>query len=59
MKKRDDKEVRTQLKQARIDIMAPLSAASLESYERAYPFVTRLHMLTELEHRYICSRRAD
>jgi serine/threonine-protein kinase ATR len=51
MKKRDDKEVRAQLKQARADIMSPLSAASLESYERAYPFVTKLHILTELEHR--------
>jgi len=50
MKKRDDREVRAHLKQARADIMTPLSAASLESYERAYPFVTKLHILTELEH---------
>ena len=28
--------------------MAPLSAASMESYSRAYPHLTRLHMLQEL-----------
>jgi hypothetical protein len=33
---------------ARQEIMAPLSAASMESYSRAYPHLTRLHMLQEL-----------
>lgn len=28
--------------------MAPLSAASMESYSRAYPHLTRLHMLQEV-----------
>ena len=28
--------------------MAPLSAASMESYTRAYPYLVRLHMLQEL-----------
>ena len=37
-----------QLEAAREDIMAPLSAASMESYSRAYPHLTRLHMLQEL-----------
>ena len=34
---------------ARQDIMGPLAAASMESYQRAYPFLTKLHMLRELE----------
>ena len=29
-------------------IMAPLSAASIESYTRAYPYLVKLHMLQEL-----------
>ena len=37
-----------QMAEARQDIMAPLSAASMESYSRAYPHLTRLHMLQEL-----------
>ena len=37
-----------QLEAARQEIMAPLSAASMESYSRAYPHLTRLHMLQEL-----------
>lgn len=36
------------LEDARRSIMAPLSAASMESYTRAYPFLVRLHMLQEL-----------
>lgn len=28
--------------------MAPLGAASMESYTRAYPFLVKLHMLQEL-----------
>ncbi len=39
--------------------MAPLSAASMESYSRAYPHLTRLHMLQELADaaalRQVCS----
>jgi len=37
-----------QLEAARQEIMAPLTAASMESYSRAYPHLTRLHMLQEL-----------
>ncbi len=36
------------LTEARTAIMAPLSAASSESYTRAYPFLVKLHMLQEL-----------
>lgn len=35
--------------QARNSIMHPLKAASMESYQRAYPFVVQLHILNELE----------
>ena len=37
---------------ARTALMAPLAAASMESYGRAYPFLVRLHMLHELETAY-------
>jgi serine/threonine-protein kinase ATR len=30
-------------------LLAPLAAASMESYSRAYPYVVKLHMLQELE----------
>ncbi len=40
--------VAVQLRAARAEIMAPLSAAAMESYARAYPHLVRLHMLQEL-----------
>ena len=33
------------LEDARREIMGPLSAASMESYSRAYPLLVKLHML--------------
>lgn len=33
----------------RNDVIQPLGAASLESYDRAYPMIVKLHMLNELE----------
>lgn len=44
---RDTTAVDAQLKAARDEIMAPLSAAAMESYARAYPHQIRLHMLQE------------
>jgi hypothetical protein len=29
--------------------MHPLKAASMDSYQRAYPFIVELHILSELE----------
>jgi serine/threonine-protein kinase ATR len=49
MKKNDDKEFQEMIYRARNELIGPLSAASLESYERAYPFIIKEHMLTELE----------
>jgi len=34
---------------ARLDVLSGLSAASMESYSRAYPFMIRLHQLREIE----------
>jgi serine/threonine-protein kinase ATR len=34
---------------ARLSVMTPLSAASMESYQRAYPLLAKLHNLNELE----------
>ena len=36
------------LQEARLAAMAPLIAASTESYTRAYPYLVKLHMLQEL-----------
>jgi tetratricopeptide (TPR) repeat protein len=37
------------MESAHAEVMAQLGAASMESYQRAYPFLLRLHMLTEVE----------
>ena len=37
--------MRAGLEEARREIMGPLSAASMESYSRAYPLLVKLHML--------------
>ena len=37
--------VKAELAEARSEIMAPLAAASMESYTRAYPYLVKLHML--------------
>ena len=34
-----------EIAEARSEVMAPLSAASMESYTRAYPYLVKLHML--------------
>ena len=48
MARRDPGAVREQLAVARHEIMAPVSAAAMESYARAYPHLVRLHMLQEV-----------
>lgn len=37
------------LSQCRVDLMASLGAASMESYQKSYPIIAKLHMLHELE----------
>eukprot|EP01034_Spumella_vulgaris_P021660 gene21660-27701_t len=49
MRRRVDESFHADLLQARIQTMSALSAASMESYNRAYPMLTRLHMLREIE----------
>ncbi|OQS07945.1 phosphatidylinositol kinase (PIK-L4), partial [Thraustotheca clavata] len=41
------------LKEARLAIMGPLAAASLESYQRVYPLLHQLHVLHELEQGFL------
>ncbi|KAL4128066.1 hypothetical protein PRIC2_007060 [Phytophthora ramorum] len=41
------------LEAARLEVMAPLAAASAESYQRAYPFLHQLHFLHEAEQGFI------
>ncbi|XP_060075850.1 serine/threonine-protein kinase ATR-like, partial [Ylistrum balloti] len=50
-KEQKSEQLRKQLQIVRRDQMAPLSAASMESgsYYRGYEYITRLHMLSEIE----------
>ena len=43
--RRQADKVKLEVADARSEIMAPLSAASMESYSRAYPYLVKLHML--------------
>lgn len=43
------KELTHALSQCRVDLMASLGAASMESYQKSYPIIAKLHMLHELE----------
>lgn len=48
MLKSPDGEFVKELKAARAEIMGPFSAAAMESYTMAYPFIVKLHMLQEI-----------
>jgi hypothetical protein len=45
IKKQDDALFQKLLQRTRAEVMGVLSAASMESYQRAYPYITKLHML--------------
>jgi serine/threonine-protein kinase ATR len=45
----DQRAYRGAMRDTRMAVMAPLSAASRESYTRAYPYFVRLHMLSEIQ----------
>ena len=47
---RQGEVVKLEVAEARSEIMAPLSAASMESYSRAYPYLVKLHMLQASNH---------
>ena len=49
MHKDDWTEFGSHLETTRISLMAPLAAASKESYRRSYEYITKLHILHELE----------
>ncbi|KAI5062158.1 hypothetical protein GOP47_0022697, partial [Adiantum capillus-veneris] len=49
MHKKDSLAFSKAIIQSRHGLLAPLAAASMESYSRAYPLIIKLHMLHELE----------
>lgn len=48
-----------ELRRARLCVLSPLSAASWESYERAYPFLLQLQMVQEVEQMRTAMLKAD
>ncbi|CBI37818.3 unnamed protein product, partial [Vitis vinifera] len=49
MMKKDQFSVAEKIALSKQALIAPLAAAGMDSYTRAYPFVVKLHMLRELE----------
>ncbi|KAI3955847.1 hypothetical protein MKW98_006207 [Papaver atlanticum] len=49
MLKKDQFSVAEKIAVSKQALLAPLAAAGMDSYTRAYPFVVKLHMLSELE----------
>ena len=49
---RDKASFRSKLKEARLGLLGPLSAGSMESYTRIYPVLNHLHILQEIEQTY-------
>lgn len=47
--KRDQFSIAKKITLSKQALIAPLAAAGMDSYARAYPFVVKLHMLRELE----------
>lgn len=41
--------LQTELGECRKETMAAISATSIDSYDRVYPFLVRLHVLSEIE----------
>ncbi|XP_062019493.1 serine/threonine-protein kinase ATR isoform X1 [Rosa rugosa] len=52
MMKKDQFSVEEKIALSKQALIAPLSAAGMDSYVRAYPFVVKLHLLRELEDFY-------
>ncbi|KAL5856184.1 hypothetical protein ACOSQ3_006018 [Xanthoceras sorbifolium] len=49
MMKKDHSSVGMQIGLSKQAVIAPLAAAGMDSYMRAYPFIVKLHLLQELE----------
>ncbi|WOK94665.1 serine/threonine-protein kinase ATR isoform X1 [Canna indica] len=49
MMKKDQVMVAKRIRQSKEALIAPLAAAGMDSYVRAYPYIVKLHMLRELE----------
>jgi hypothetical protein len=60
-KSRNEGEFNRNIRKARLSILEPLAAAGMESYHRAYPFLVRLQMLSELQEigQIIINQRQD
>jgi len=50
IKRQDNAFFEYLIQKTRAEIMGVLSAASMESYQRAYPYITKLHMLHGITH---------
>ena len=50
IKRQDDTLFQKLLEKTRAEVMGVLSAASMESYQRAYPYITKLHMVLLCRH---------
>ncbi len=51
---RNSADFKRLLQQTRVDVMGPLLAASMDSYQRSFPYLVQLHMLSELEEMGSC-----
>lgn len=49
LRQRDTSQLQAEIRQARLQTMSALSAASMESYGRSYPMLVRLQTLAEME----------
>eukprot|EP01133_Synstelium_polycarpum_P004009 gene4009-4642_t len=47
--KHNERDFTSHLYQARVDLTQHLSAASLDSHQRCYPYITQLHILNDIE----------
>ncbi|ELR24298.1 FRAP-related family protein, partial [Acanthamoeba castellanii str. Neff] len=56
IKRQDDTLFQKLLEKTRAEVMGVLSAASMESYQRAYPYITKLHMLHGTATNNTCNR---
>ena len=47
--RKDEKQFREEHSKIMLNLISSLSAAAMESYHRAYPIITRIHILQEIE----------
>jgi serine/threonine-protein kinase ATR len=52
-RKRDKEQFKEIIERTRRELIIPLSAASMESYQRSYPYIVQAQMLNELEQSFV------